>query len=71
LARPSITGFKNWTYPIKQALGNTVYHLPIIQLLGDNGPSHFKQPYVFTHLYVDWAQQWGFDGYLVDAEVSD
>jgi hypothetical protein len=59
--------YENWTLPIKNALGETVYHLPIIQMLGDSGPEKFKIPYIFTKLYVDWAVQWGFDGYLIDA----
>ena len=45
-------------------------HLPIIQLLGDNGPAHFESPVLFANLYVGWAQQWGFDGYLIDAEFK-
>lgn len=62
--------YNNWTLPIKLALGDSVYHLPIIQLLGDSGPEKFKIPYIFTRLYVDWALQWGFDGYLIDAEFK-
>jgi hypothetical protein len=62
--------YNNWTLPIKQALGDAVYHLPIIQMLGNSGPEKFKIPYIFTRLYVDWAVQWGFDGYLIDAEFK-
>lgn len=31
-------------------------------LTGNSGPEHFKQPYIFAELYVDWAEKWGFDG---------
>jgi hypothetical protein len=47
-----------------------VTHLPIIQLLGDNGPEHFKKPELFGRLYVAWAVKYGFDGYLIDAEFK-
>jgi len=37
---------------------------------GDNGPKHFKQPYIFSELYVDWANKWGFDGELHDMDIA-
>lgn len=62
--------YRNWTLPIRDALGDSVLHIPIIQLLGDSGPLNFKHPYIFAEKYVAWAQQWGFDGYLLDAEFK-
>jgi hypothetical protein len=61
--------YKNWTLPIKTALPNVI-HLPIIQLLGNNGPEHFKSAELFAKLYTEWAVTWGFDGYLIDAEFK-
>jgi hypothetical protein len=45
-------------------------HFPIIQLLGDSGPLNFRTPYVFAAKYVAWAEAFGFDGYLLDAEFK-
>jgi len=39
-------------------------------MLGNSAPEKFKIPYIFTRLYVDWALEWGFDGYLIDAEFK-
>eukprot|EP00658_Telonema_sp_P-2_P000715 TRINITY_DN10261_c0_g1_i4.p3 TRINITY_DN10261_c0_g1~~TRINITY_DN10261_c0_g1_i4.p3 ORF type:complete len:118 (-),score=47.51 TRINITY_DN10261_c0_g1_i4:95-448(-) len=39
-------------------------------MLGNSGPEKFKIPYIFSKLYVDWANKWGFDGYLIDAEFK-
>jgi hypothetical protein len=47
-----------------------VRHVPIIQMLGDSGPANFKHPYIFAAKYAEWAETWGFDGYLLDAEFK-
>jgi len=61
--------YRNWTLPIR-ARAPHVRHVPIIQLLGNSGPLNFEHPYVFAEKYVAWAQQWAFDGYLLDAEFK-
>ena len=61
--------WRNWTQPIRAAAPR-VRHVPIIQMLGDSGPLNFAHPYVFAEKYVAWAEQWGFDGYLLDAEFK-
>jgi len=61
--------WNNWTVPIRAALPSVV-HLPIIQLLGNNAPLHFKSPQLFAKLYTEWAVKYSFDGFLLDAEVS-
>ncbi len=60
--------WNNWTVPIRAALPDVV-HLPIIQLLGNSAPSHFKSPQLFARLYTEWAVKYSFDGFLLDAEV--
>ena len=59
----------NWTVPIREAAPH-VAHVPIIQMLGNSGPSNFKHPYIFAAKYVAWAQSWNFSGYLLDAEFK-
>ena len=61
--------FRNWTLPIR-ARAPHVQHVPIIQMLGNSGPLNFAHPYVFADKYVQWAMEWGFDGYLLDAEFK-
>jgi len=61
--------YNNWTLPIRTAAPE-IYQMPIIQMLGNSGPDNFKHPYIFASKYVEWAQQWNFDGYLIDAEFK-
>ena len=61
--------FENFTLPIRAAAPH-VLHFPIIQLLGDSGPLNFRTPYVFAAKYVAWAEAFGFDGFLLDAEFK-
>jgi len=61
--------YKNWTVPIQQRAPK-IKHVPIIQMLGNSGPLNFQHPYIFASKYVDWAIQWNFNGYLLDAEFK-
>jgi len=61
--------YKNFTEPIKER-APFIRHVPIIQMLGDSGPLNFQHPYIFAEKYVAWAETWGFDGYLLDAEFK-
>ena len=67
-AAPCRFCWDNWTVPIRAALPHVV-HLPIIQLLGNSAPSHFKSSQLFARLYTEWAVKYSFDGFLLDAEV--
>lgn len=68
LPRPPFC-YNNWTLPIRAAAPH-VSHVPVIQMLGDSGPLNFKHPYIFASKYVAWAIEYGFDGYLIDAEFK-
>jgi hypothetical protein len=57
--------YNNWTVPIRLAAPH-VYHVPIIIL----GEKSFVHPYIFAAKYVQWALQWGFDGYVLDVEFK-
>ena len=61
--------YNNWTAPIREQAPH-ILHVPIIQMLGNSGPLNFPHPYIFASKYVAWAQKWGFDGYLLDAEFK-
>lgn len=61
--------YKNWTVPIMQRAPH-IQHVPIIQMLGNSGPLNFEHPYIFASKYIEWAQTWGFHGYLLDAEFK-
>jgi len=68
LPRPPFC-YTNWTLPIRAAAPH-VRHVPIIQMLGSSGPVNFPHPYIFAAKYVEWAVEFGFDGYLLDAEFK-
>ena len=61
--------YHNWTLPIRAGAPH-VRHVPIIQMLGNSGPLNFPHAAVFAAKYVAWAEAWGFDGYLLDAEFK-
>jgi hypothetical protein len=61
--------YNNWTLPIRTAAPH-ILHIPIIQMLGNSGPLNFAHPYIFSSKYVAWAEKYGFDGYLLDAEFK-
>ena len=61
--------YKNWTVPIMQQAPH-IQHIPIIQMLGSSGPLNFQHPYIFANKYVEWAIEWNFHGYLLDAEFK-
>jgi hypothetical protein len=66
LPRPPFC-YENFTLPIRAAAPH-VRHVPIIQMLGNSGPLNFPHPYIFATKYVAWAEEYEFDGYLLDAE---
>lgn len=61
--------YNNWTVPIRAAAPH-VLHVPIIQMLGNSGPLNFRHPYIVANKYVEWAERYDFDGYLLDAEFK-
>ena len=56
------------TLPIRAALP-AVLQLPIIQLLGNNGPAHFRTAPLFARLYVEWAEEFGFGGWTLHVSL--